>query len=67
MLDCSKVNKLLKWKSVWNFSQTLKKTIEWYKAFYQTKSINTMDDLISYINDAQKKVLYGLAERQTNF
>jgi len=55
MLDCSKVNKLLKWKSVWNFSQTLKKTIEWYKAFYQTKSINTMDDLISYINDAQKK------------
>ena len=55
MLDCSKANKLLKWKSVWNLSQTLKKTIEWYKTFYQTKSINTMDNLSSYINDAQKK------------
>ena len=55
MLDCSKANKLLKWKSVWNFSKTLKKTIEWYKTFYQTKSIDTMDDLFSYINDAQKK------------
>jgi len=55
MLDCSKANKLLKWKPVWNFSQTLKKTTEWYKAFYQTKTINTDNDLSSYIHDAQKK------------
>ena len=55
MLDCSKVNKLLKWKSIWNFSLTLKKTIEWYKTFYQTESINTMDNLNSYIHDAKKK------------
>ncbi len=55
MLDCSKANKMLKWKSIWGFSKTLKKTIEWYKAFYQTKTINTERDLFSYIKDAQDK------------
>ena len=55
MLDCSKANKLLKWKPIWNFSKTLKKTIEWYKEFYLTNTINTDGDLIYYINDAHKK------------
>jgi CDP-glucose 4,6-dehydratase len=55
MLDCSQAKKVLKWKPVWNFPKTLKKTIEWYKAFYQTKTINTEKDLFSYIKGAQAK------------
>lgn len=55
MLDCSKAKKMLKWKSIWDFPQTIKKTIEWYKAFYQSKTINTESDLFSYIKDAQDK------------
>lgn len=55
MLDCSKAIKFLKWKPIWDFSETLKKTIEWYKAFYLTNTIITEDDLNSYIHDAKKK------------
>jgi len=55
MLDCSKAKKMLKWKSIWDFPQTIKKTIEWYKAFYQSKTINTESDLFSYIKDTQDK------------
>ena len=55
MLDCSKANKLLKWKSIWDFPQTLKKTIEWYKMFYLTNTIITENDLNSYINNEKTK------------
>jgi len=55
MLDCSKANKLLKWKPVWNLPEALKKTIDWYKQFYRTKTINTQTDLFSYIKDARNK------------
>jgi len=55
MLDCSKAIKHLKWKPIWNFSQTIKKTIKWYKAFYQSDTITTEDDLNAYISDAKNK------------
>ena len=55
MLDCSKAIKFLKWKPIWDFSETLKKTIEWYKAFYKSKAIITDDDLNSYIHNAMEK------------
>ncbi|MGB3606471.1 MAG: CDP-glucose 4,6-dehydratase [Psychroserpens sp.] len=54
MLDCSKANKTLKWYPVWDFDTTIEKTILWYKDFTDQGKINTGNDLISYIKQAQK-------------
>lgn len=55
MLDCSKANKILKWKPVWDFETTVEKTILWYKNFYVNKGLNTENDLVSYIASAKNQ------------
>ncbi|MGZ4055124.1 MAG: CDP-glucose 4,6-dehydratase [Bacteroidia bacterium] len=57
MLDCSKANKLLKWKPVWGIEDTIEKTIEWYKHFYYMNEIKTKSNLFEYINNAKKMKL----------
>lgn len=54
-LDCSKAYILLKWKNVWDSQITFKKTVEWYKSYYEDKKILTKEDLESYITDAKVK------------
>lgn len=57
-LDCSKAHLKLKWKSVWESDLSFKKTIEWYKAYYEeNKKIHTHNDLVEYINYAKKQNL----------
>lgn len=57
-LNCSKAQSILKWNSVWNAEDTFKKTVNWYKNFYEKKEkINTKEDLNSYIKDARAKGL----------
>jgi CDP-glucose 4,6-dehydratase len=51
-LDCSKAHYKLKWKDVWDSETTFKKTVEWYKAFYENNKVMTEYDLETYINDA---------------
>lgn len=53
MLDCSKANKLLKWKAVWGIDQTIDKTINWYKEFYLNNNILSQADLEAYVTDAK--------------
>jgi CDP-glucose 4,6-dehydratase len=55
MLDCSKANKLLKWTPVWDRSETIGKTIEWYKDFYDKGIVNTKEDIVQYVQDAVTK------------
>ncbi|MGD1945219.1 MAG: CDP-glucose 4,6-dehydratase [Croceivirga sp.] len=55
MLDCSKSNKLLKWTPVWDRSETIRKTIVWYKDFYEKGKVNTEEDIAQYIQDATIK------------
>lgn len=55
MLDCSKANKILHWKPVWDIKQTIQKTIGWYKDYYTKKSINTISDIVAYVGDAKSK------------
>jgi len=52
MLDCSKANKLLHWKPIWNFTETIEKTIGWYKDFYVSNNVNTQTDLNEYVSQA---------------
>ncbi len=57
MLDCSKSNKILKWKSVWNIDTTIEKTINWYKEYYINGKVMSFSDLNDYISDAKKAEL----------
>jgi CDP-glucose 4,6-dehydratase len=54
MLDCSKANKMMKWKPVWKIDTTLDKTIGWYKEYYLNKQINTELDINAYVNAAKE-------------
>ncbi len=55
MLDCSKANKVMKWKPVWDINDTMAKTIGWYKNYYGSGKIDTADNINDYINTAAKK------------
>ena len=54
-LDCSKAYMLLKWRDVWDSDTTFKKTVNWYKNYYEKDKILTEEDLSSYIADAREK------------
>ncbi len=54
MLDCSKANKIMKWKPVWDITETLDRTIGWYKNYYENGIINTDKDIDNYVASAKK-------------
>jgi len=54
-LDCSKAHIRLKWKDVWESETTFEKTVLWYKNFYENNTINTINDLKQYIDNAKTK------------
>lgn len=47
-LNCDKAQSLLGWKPVWNFEETLRHTIEWYREFYENKKVLTLEQLEQY-------------------
>jgi CDP-glucose 4,6-dehydratase len=53
MLDCSMAKDKLKWHSVWNFEQTVSKTIEWYKNYYEENIVSTKIQIEQYVIDAK--------------
>ena len=55
MLDTTKANQELKWNPVWSGTESIEKTIHWYKIFYDTNKLNTEDDIRHYIRDAKSK------------
>ena len=52
LLDCHKALELLHWHPVWNTEQTVRRTIRWYREFYEDGKIVTPDDLESYCETA---------------
>lgn len=57
MLDSTKAKKLLNWNTVWDFTETVKHTIHWYRKFYEEKAIKTPEDLEQFIHDAGRRSL----------
>ena len=49
ILDNSKAITKLQWKPVWNTTEAVQKTIEWYKAYYQGNGILTENNIADYI------------------
>jgi len=53
MLDSAKANKLLHWRPIWNFEETVETSINWYRNYYEKNAISTESDLDSYISKAR--------------
>ena len=47
-LDCSKAHALLGWSPVWDSTETFKRTVNWYREFYEDGRLATYDDLNLY-------------------
>ena len=47
-LDCSKAHAKLKWHSVWSSEETFKRTVEWYKMYYEQGKCITHEQLDAY-------------------
>jgi CDP-glucose 4,6-dehydratase len=54
-LDCSKALAKLQWRPVWTGKTAVEKTALWYRAFYESNEVKSMEDLHSYISDAKTK------------
>jgi CDP-glucose 4,6-dehydratase len=53
-LDCSKARTKLKWLPVWAGKQTIEKTAQWYRDYYETNRIQSLENIKHYVADAQK-------------
>jgi CDP-glucose 4,6-dehydratase len=54
-LDSSKAQTRLKWVHVWDSKRAIEKTALWYKNFYESGAVQSLEDIRSYILDAKKK------------
>ena len=54
-LDCTKANNELCWKPIWSTEEGLKRTISWYRNFYENNNLSTRDDLVNFIENATKQ------------
>lgn len=50
-LDCSKIKSVFGWNSKWDIVESVKKTVEWYKAFYAGEEMldKTIEQIKEYI------------------
>lgn len=52
-LDCSKAAQTLAWRAVWNADDTLRHTVEWYRAYYERSEVRSTADLQDYVTAAR--------------
>ena len=55
LIDSQKARNLLGWDSIWDFQASIHKTIEWYDNFTKHKRIVSYEQLLSFIDSAEKK------------
>lgn len=61
-LDCSKARIQLKWFPVWTGKETIEKTVEWYRTYYESGKVQSMDNLDIFIADAKRKKTIWIEE-----
>jgi CDP-glucose 4,6-dehydratase len=54
-LDCSKARTIMNWAPVWDGKTAVEETILWYRAFYESREIQSLKNLRQYIADATYK------------
>ncbi len=55
-LDCSKAHAELGWSPVWESAETFKRTVGWYREFYENRTVLTASDLSAYTDELSKGV-----------
>ena len=53
LLDCSKAAQTLAWRGVWNADDTLRRTVQWYRAYYERGQLRSYEDLHGYVTAAR--------------
>lgn len=48
-LDCTKAHSQLGWRPLWNSTESIQKTAEWYRAYYEKGSLLTEKHLNEYV------------------
>lgn len=61
-LDCSKARAKLKWIPAWTGSSAIEKTTLWYKAFYESSEILSLEQLKHYAAEAKSKHIAWVEE-----
>lgn len=56
-LNCEKANDTLHWQPIWDNQNSIAKTIQWYKNFYENNEVVTSEQLQEYILSATSKKL----------
>lgn len=54
-LDWSKARSRLKWSPAWDVKTAVENMVQWYRAFYESGTINSLDDVHGYIDEARKQ------------
>ena len=54
-LDCTKAYAKLGWRPIWNDTEMLEKTVQWYREFYESGRVLSREQLAEYTNDAKEK------------
>jgi len=56
-LDCSKAERQLQWRPVWDLSTTLQRSAWWYRRQHEQGTLSSHDDLHQYVADARDRGL----------
>ncbi len=54
-LDCSKARNKLRWIPTWSDNETIEQTTLWYKTFYESGKVLSINHLNCYIEKAKSK------------
>lgn len=54
-LDCSKARSKMQWMPVWDGKTAVEKTVLWYRVFYESNDVKSLENLRKYIADASSK------------
>ena len=53
-LDCSKANARLGWQTIWNDATMFEKTVQWYRDFYQSRRVRSLEQIDEYTREAAR-------------
>ncbi len=52
-LDCTKAHNSLKWQPTWTTEEGIRRTIDWYKSYYEEERVDTNADILAFVEAAR--------------
>src|SRR5262249_37263726 len=53
-LDSGKARERLRWRPLWDWSEAIARTAQWYRAYYEMEAVSSREDLGRYLRDAER-------------